>query len=147
MSTPDALWAGAVMVLAGMGVGLFATMYHAWRRVCRPGRLIGAVADWGWWIPVTLIILVGLFVADWGQLRAWSLVLLAAGAGIWWGLAHSLVDGVLRFVGAALLRAIRAILAPWRWAFRRLAMLLAGVARTLGAHLPPRGGPKSPPSD
>jgi spore cortex biosynthesis protein YabQ len=147
MSTADALWAGAVMALAGMVLGLMATVYGAERAVWRFGRMTGAVADWLWWVLATAVLLVGLFVADWGQLRGWALVTAAIGFLGWWWLAHPLLDRVCRAIATGLSRVWGIMVWPFRMAVRGMDKLRKGVVHVGAMSLTRWRRPKSPPPD
>jgi hypothetical protein len=115
VDSADALWSVAVMILAGMALGGWTSLYAAKRAAWRWRRTLGALADWTWFVVVAAIVLISLFIADWGQLRAWTLVAAALGFTLWMGLAHPLcfAGAVAAFTG--LRRAWRAAGRAGRW--------------------------------
>jgi spore cortex biosynthesis protein YabQ len=130
------------MGLAGMGLGLMVTVYGAMRASWRLGRIIGDAVDWLWFVPAGVLVVVALFVADWGQLRLWAVVAMAVGFLMWTGLAEPLLFPVCRGVTAALA-------AFGRWLVRPLRGLGAVVTRRPRFSWPfrwRRGGEKRPPA-
>jgi len=112
---PDAaLWAGAVMALAGMALGMGITVYGALRAAWRLPRGLSDVVDAlmvvGWGLPVAL----GLLVAAWGTVRLWTVVTLLVGLGLWVGLGAPLAGGVVRLSAKSLARLMRWLLTPCR---------------------------------
>lgn len=143
MATADALWSIAVMVLTGMGLGVMATAYAACRASCRFWRVLGHLSDWLWFVVAAILLVMGLVVADWGQLRLWALVALAIGFAVWMALAQPLALTLLVFVARAVkVMILDWALAPFWWLGQGLSrMSLAIVKRLSTIHGPKRHPP------
>lgn len=119
MAPDAALWAGAVMVLAGVAMGFGMTVYGALRAAWRLPRGVGDVVDVlvvvAWGLPVAL----GLLVAAWGTVRLWTVVTLLVGLGVWAWLGAPLTGRAVRACAERLARAMHWLWAPCRRHRRR----------------------------
>ena len=119
MAPDAALWAGAVMALAGVALGIGMTVYGALRAAWRLPRGVGDVVDvlvvvvWG--LPVAL----GLLVAAWGTVRLWAVVTLMVGLGVWTWLGAPLTGRVVRACAERVARVMHWLSAPCRRHRRR----------------------------
>jgi hypothetical protein len=129
-NTEAALWSFGVMVLGGMSLGAWATLYGSFRSAIRLDSASGTAADVLWFFPAVGLFLAALAVAAWGELRVWAVVAAAVGFLLWWGLAHPLVGWLTAVVCRAMSRALRWATRPFRRAGHR-------VGRGLGAALKP----------
>lgn len=125
------------MVLAGMALGLLATLYGACRYAWRFARLASDLSDGLWFMAAALVLLAGLVVADWGQLRLWTLVLAGVGFGLWTLLAEPLLFYIASFMAAALARgAHRFCGQPVVWMARQGVAMLGRGWQRLSARWP-----------
>jgi hypothetical protein len=137
--TPPAVWAGAVMVLAGLLLGFGATVYGALRAEWRLPRPLGDVADVMVVLLLTVPLAAALLVTTWGSFRAWTVVLLALGLLVWTGLAAPLVSWAVRGAARCVAWTLRLAARPFIRLFEVAAQPVARI------HLPRLGRPKTPP--
>ena len=131
------------MVLAGLTVGLTVTVYGSMRRIWRLNRCMTAFGDWIWFLIVAAILVVALFLADWGQLRFWSLAMAGVGVFVWILLADPLVAAVCRMVFRTMARTA----AVARWPVVTAASGLGKLGDVLVRLVPvPRRRPPKPPA-
>lgn len=143
--TPPALWAGAVMLLAGLLLGFGITVYGALRAEWRIPRPLGDVADLLIVPALAVPLAAALLVTTWGSFRAWTVVVLVLGLLLWTGLAAPLVGWAVRGAARCVAWAVRLALRPVRWIFR----VVAHPVRWLVARirLPRLSRPKTPPEN
>lgn len=124
------LYAFGMTMVAGMAVGL---MFDGYRYVRRGIRMRGSVSwllDILFWLVATPLVFALLLVANWGELRFYVLVGLAAGGSFYFGLLSPFVlqsiDGVLWTAGRVLMAAAYGLAALMMIPVRT-AYALAGV--------------------
>lgn len=138
------LYAFGITMVAGMAVGF---MFDGYRFVRRGIRMRGSVSwllDVLFWLVATPLVFALLLVANWGELRFYVVVGLAAGGSLYFGLLSPFVlrsmDGVLWMGGRVLMAAayglVGLVMIPVRAAYA-LAGALSAVHR-------PRWRPAAP---
>ncbi|MGC8486602.1 MAG: spore cortex biosynthesis protein YabQ [Clostridia bacterium] len=115
MSSLDALWGFSVTVLAGVALGLLESLYTAHLRVARFRRGFHDAADFLLCLVATVVVAAGIAVADWGQLRLWSLVGMGMGVGLFFALGRPLVLIVMAAIERALRRFVLLMARPFAW--------------------------------
>lgn len=118
------LYVFALMLLTGMALGLIFDIYRVLRGLIRLRGLVGDVGDLLVWLLVAPLILVGVLLASWGELRAYIFIGLALGAGLYFFLAGAFVRWTLRYLLALGGRALR-------WGIRLVKRLLSPPAARL----------------
>lgn len=126
------LYAFALSMLGGMGLGLAFDLYRAARAVGRSGPIITAAGDllfvaaaavWLGWV---------ISAASWGELRLYVLVAVTAGVSTYAFLASPTVLPAARVIWRLLFRVLRPVAAAVRTAVR----LLAGAVRRFWPAVP-----------
>jgi len=82
----EQLHAFAMTIAAGMAAGLLFDMYRLARRGLRPRGTGAWLLDLMFWLVATPVVFALLLVANWGELRFYVVVGLAAGATLYFGL-------------------------------------------------------------
>lgn len=103
-SLADQAYAITIIILGGAALGLLFDWYRVLRGLCKPGKAITWITDCLFWLLVTPIALFFLLVANWGELRLYSLVGLLLGLVLYWWLLSKIVISVLLTVFNALWR-------------------------------------------
>lgn len=114
------------VVLLGVALGFLFGLLRLWRRLLRPGRLAAHLADAAFAALAGALVLAGLLLVNWIQLRGFVVLALLVGAGLYLWLAAPWIDRVLV---AAVVAAVRAA-----WFVGRRA---AGAGRRLVAAVAP----------
>lgn len=132
-------------LLTGMGLGLFSTIYGAFRSQWNIWVPIGHLLDWLWFVIAAVVILAVYFWTDWGTFHAWSLLVIALGYELWIWLAASTVFAFLSRLLFAEARLVFYVTYPCRWvmelAGKSLGILIwvwiGKMARRKKRHPPP----------
>lgn len=106
-------------MLAGILLGLLESLYTAHLRVARFRRGWNDATDLILCLVGTLVVAAAIAVADWGQLRLWSVVGMALGFGIFVALGRPLVLLATSAIERALCRLVRTLGRPFAWIGRR----------------------------
>ncbi len=113
MPPEAALWAAAVMVLTGVGLGGLLTVYASVRAEWRFPRALSAAADGLVVLAATVPVGVGLLIATWGTVRLWAVAGLVLGLVVWSSLGAPAAAAAARW-------AARCLRQLGRWAIRPL---------------------------
>ena len=114
-----ALYVIAVWLLVGMGFGLLATIYGAFRKVYRLLPGVGEFLDWFWFVLAAGVFVVVSFWTEWGIFRVWTIVFVLVGYFLWSWLASSLALAALSFLFWLQARAVHYLCMPASFIVRR----------------------------
>jgi hypothetical protein len=106
----DALWQMALVMLAGMSLGLMETAYGAHLRVLRFRRGWHDLTDLLAPLLGAAVVVTALALSNWGEIRLWAVVGLAMGYGLWRWLAAPFVWRMLVWANRTACR-----LCGWTW--------------------------------
>lgn len=95
------------LALAGVVIGLLFDLLRLLHSRLYQRPLVAAAADLSFWVLVTLVLAIALFLGNWGDLRFYVLVAVSAGAMLYFALAGPVVRWLLAGLLGALL---------WVWA-------------------------------
>ncbi|MCK9526519.1 MAG: hypothetical protein M0R49_11425 [Limnochordia bacterium] len=73
------LYSFAIVLLAGITLGLFFDFFRVIRGILRPGLISTSILDLLFWALITPIIVLYLILANWGELRGYVLIGLLLG--------------------------------------------------------------------
>lgn len=99
------LFAFLVIVLLGMVSGFLFDLQRAWRRLAQPGKWSRDIGDLLFVLVIGILIVPGLLLINWGELRGFVFLALLGGIGLYFHLASPLV---LRLITRLFARAWRA---------------------------------------
>lgn len=134
-----------VTVFSGAVLGLLYDVLRVSRGVIRPGRVLEGAADLVFWLVATAALAGGLFFANWGELRFYVFVGMAAGVLLYLWLASPVIQWLLILLFSALRWVIlttadvivrlflRPLLAVLRLMGDAVRLLLAWIALLLAA--------------
>ena len=121
MAPEASLWAGTVLVLAGVALGAALTLYGAVRAEWRLPRGLAFVLDTLFVLAAAVPVAAGLAVGTWGAVRLWAVAGLVLGLLLWSTLAAPAIGTLCRAAARQLRRSWRSALRPLRGALSRLA--------------------------
>lgn len=125
------LYGFVTVALAGVGAGLTFDLLRGIRRQLRPGGLLAELLDLLYWLLVTGLVGVAIFLANRGELRFYVVLGLATGAALYFALASPVLLWLVELLLAALLTLLGWIVAAVQTLVVRPLWWLVGMALRL----------------
>lgn len=132
----------AASALVGMAFGIWSDLFRGHLYACRSRGLLLALEDGMFWLGATVLVAIGLYFANWLDIRLYAVAAMAAGA----ALAIWLAGPVVRPASTAATRAMQAVGRVLAWPVRRFARRIRRrPPRSRRPPLPPAGTGDAPP--